>query len=168
MTRKEERRRAVKTSRGGGTALGKVNPQQRGASDQLSNTCTAFFLKERIRPSLHQSSNQNRVTCHHFTVCNWPSSCRPCGWGGPHSAWWCWGRSHDGCRGDTEREPPSQAGAGALGSLPTKVREQLESRSHKQGWRPGFRQSGRWARGRQGQAHRTLAVGLGAPLPSTA
>ena len=47
MTRKEEQRRAVKTSRGGGTALGKVNPQQRGASDQLSNTCTAFFLKQK-------------------------------------------------------------------------------------------------------------------------
>ena len=31
MTRKEEQRRAVKTSRGGGTALGKVSPPTEGS-----------------------------------------------------------------------------------------------------------------------------------------
>ena len=33
---------------------GKVKPPKRGASDQLSNTWTAFYLKKRIRLPLHQ------------------------------------------------------------------------------------------------------------------
>ena len=176
MTRKEEQWRAVKNSRGGG---GKVRARREGeaperaASDQLSNTRTAFYLKKRIRPPLHQpqQSEQSGMPLLHGPEV---AQVLPAVW----AAWWCWEKSRDGCREDTEQEPPSQAGVGALGSLPTKVREQaqLENRSHRQGWRPGVRQSGRWARGSQGQVHSTLAGGLGAPggrarpcssLPST-